>query len=150
MAESERKDMAAPWELILFSKTVHVLHRFPDGNGKTGAFRMAAHEAHSLASKMESAYPRIPGKVHSNSDLSPPSPSVVATGTKCPPGTALTPFTTCSSNIYQRLKRTLECSLNGLYHKRFMVTSRKQAAHKHVRAKGCFVDAKGVLRCLLW
>ena len=61
---------------------------------------MASHEALSVASKMELAYPRIPGEVHSNSNLSPSSPSVVATGGKCHPGTALAPITACPSNIY--------------------------------------------------
>ena len=65
-----------------------------------GVVRTSTQEAHSVVSKMELVYPRIPGDVYPNSDLSPPASSMVNTGGEHPPGTALTPFITRSLNIY--------------------------------------------------
>ena len=79
---------------------------------------MPTHEAHSVASEKELAYPRIPGEVYPNSHLCAPSSSLVATGGECP-GTGLAPLTAQPSNIYRRLKRrcghSQDCTSRGLW-----------------------------------
>ena len=126
MADIERQD-TPPRKAILLSKIVHV----PHGNRKTGAFRKTT-QTHSMAPQKELAHPRISREMHSDSRRPSPSPEVVATGGQCPLRTAPTPFAKCSSTVYRRLKRRLGLSLRGSYRKRFMVSARKQAAHKHV------------------
>ena len=53
-------------------------------------------------------------------------------------------FATRASAVYRRLKRRLGRSLRGSYHKRLMVSARKQATHEHVIAQGRVVGPKRV------
>ena len=69
MPEPEQQDTSAPWAPMLFGKTFHVLYRSPDDNRETGAVGTATHEAHSVASKMELAYSRIPVEMPSDYNL---------------------------------------------------------------------------------
>ena len=63
---------------------------------------------------------------------------------KCPKGSALTPPATRSSNLYRRLKRRLGCSLRRLHSKRYLVSARKQVAHKLLRTKSRVVSTKKI------
>ena len=69
---------------------------------------------------------------------------MVVTEEQCPPRAAPTSFTTCSSTVYQRLKRRLGHSLMRSYRKGFLVSARKQTTHKHIRAQGRVVGPKRV------
>ena len=75
---------------------------------------------------------------------SPPVPAVVDPRGKCPKGSALTPPATRSSNLYRRLKRRLGCSLRRLHSKRYLVSARKQVAHKLLRTKSRVVSTKKI------
>ena len=88
--------------------------------------------------------PRISGKGDPNSEVSPPVPAVVDPRGKCPKGSALTPPATRSSNLYRCLKRRLGCSLRRLHSKRYLVSARKQVAHKLLRTKSRVVSTKKI------
>ena len=88
--------------------------------------------------------PRISGKGDPNSEVSPSVPAVVDPRGKCPKGSALTPPATRSSNLYRRLKRRLGCSLRRLHSKRYLVSARKQVAHKLLRTKSRVVSTKKI------
>ena len=74
----------------------------------------------------------------------PSVPAVVDPRGKCPKGSALTPPATRSSNLYRRLKRRLGCSLRRLHSKRYLVSARKQVAHKLLRTKSRVVSTKKI------
>ena len=83
-------------------------------------------------------------KKHWRVPESPSAPAVVDPGGKCPEGSTLTPPTTRSANLYRRLKRRLGCSLRRLHSKRYLVSARKQVAHKLLRTKSRVVSTKKI------
>ena len=88
----------------LFSQTVHVPNQTPYGNRETGMGRSPPHETRSVAPEATLAYTRESGKDYSNPSLSPPTPRLVVRREQCTQGSALTPPSTCSTDIYRRLK----------------------------------------------
>ena len=131
-------------EQILPSENFHVSYRSTHCDRKTGAPRQAAHETYSVAPQETLESPRISGKGDPNSKVSPSVPAVVDPRRKCPKGSTLTPPTTRSSNLYRRLKRRLGCSLRRLHSKRYLVSARKQVAHKLLRTKSRVVSSKKI------
>ena len=97
----------------LFGQAVHVSHRAPYGNRKTGMGRSPPHETHSVASEATLACPREFGKSYSNPPLSPPTSRLVAGGEQYSQGSALAPPSTRSADIYRRLKQRLGRTLRG-------------------------------------
>ena len=85
-------DPFSPRKTILLSETVHVPHRSPNSNRKTGAVRKITHETHSVAPQTELAHSRISREKHFDSRLPSPSLEVVATEGQCPPRAAPTPL----------------------------------------------------------
>ena len=102
------------------------------------------HETYSVAPQETLESPRISGKGDPNSEVSPSVLAVVDPRGKCPKGSALTPPATRSSNLYRRLKRRLGCSLRRLHSKRYLVSARKQVAHKLLRTKSRVVSTKKI------
>ena len=131
-------------EQILPSENFHVSYRSSHCDRKTGDPRQTAHETYSVAPQETLESPRISGKGDPNSEVSPSVPAVVDPRGKCPKGSALTPPATRSSNLYRRLKRRLGCSLRRLHSKRYLVSARKQVAHKLLRTKSRVVSTKKI------
>ena len=131
-------------EQILPSENLHVSYRSTHCDRETGAPRQTAHETYSVAPQETLESPGISGKGDSNSGVSPSAPAVVDPGGKCPEGSTLTPPTTRSANLYRRLKRRLGCSLRRLHSKRYLVSARKQVAHKLLRTKSRVVSTKKI------
>ena len=131
-------------EQILPSENLHVSYRSTHCDRETGAPRQTAHETYSVAPQETLESPGISGKGDSNSEVSPSAPAVVDPRGKCPKGSTLTPPTTRSTNLYRRLKRRLGCSLRRLHSKRYLVSARKQVAHKLLRAKSRVVSTKKI------
>ena len=136
------KNNSAFTEQILPSENFHVSYRSSHCDRKTGDPRQTAHETYSVAPQETLESPRISGKGDPNSEVSPSVPAVVDPRGKCPKGSALTPPATRSSNLYRRLKRRLGCSLRRLHSKRYLVSARKQVAHKLLRTKSRVVSTK--------
>ena len=131
-------------EQILPSENFHVSYRSSHCDRKTGDPRQTAHETYSVAPQETLESPRISGKGDPNSEVSPSVPAVVDPRGKCPKGSAPTPPATRSSNLYRRLKRRLGCSLRRLHSKRYLVSARKQVAHKLLRTKSRVVSTKKI------
>ena len=138
------KNNSAFTEQILPSENFHVSYRSSHCDRKTGDPRQTAHETYSVAPQETLESPRISGKGDPNSEVSPSVPAVVDPRGKCPKGSALTPPATRSSNLYRRLKRRLGCSLRRLHSKRYLVSARKQVAHKLLRTKSRVVSTKKI------
>ena len=138
------KNNSAFTEQILPSENFHVSYRSSHCDRKTGDPRQTAHETYSVAPQEALESPRISGKGDPNSEVSPSVPTVVDPRGKCPKRSALTPPTTRSSNLYRRLKRRLGCSLRRLHSKRYLVSTRKQVAHKLLRTKSRVVSTKKI------
>ena len=80
----------------------------------------------------------VPNSLH-------PLSKVVAEGKQCATRSTITPSKTCSANIYRRIKRRV-----GRAHcKGNLVPSRKQVAHKPLRAKSSISSSKRVSNPLL-
>ena len=127
------KNNSAFTEQILPSENFHVSYRSSHCDRKTGAPRQTAHETYSVAPQEALESPRISGKGDPNSEVSPSVPAVVDPRGKCPKGSALTPPATRSSNLYRRL-----------HSKRYLVSARKQVAHKLLRTKSRVVSTKKI------
>ena len=81
--------------------------------------------------------------------VAPPPPKVVAGGKQCTSRSTITPSKTCSANFYRHIKRRVGHSLRRVHCKRYLVPSRKQAAHKQFRAKSSLSSSKRVSSPLL-
>ena len=88
--------------------------------------------------------PRITGKGDTGSQVPPPPSKVVAGGKQCATRSTITPSTTCSADLYRRIKRRVGRSRRRPYCKRNLVPSREQVTHKPLRAKGCISSSKRV------
>ena len=142
--ESISEAHPSPGTGMLHSQAVHVFNRPSDSNRKTSSIGTAAHVAHSMAPEKALACPRISGKGHSNSFISPCTSKVVVGPDQGALRSTLTPSSTRPSTVYRRLKRRLGRSLRRLHGKRSLVRVRKRLAHKFVRAQGSPADLKTV------
>ena len=115
--------------------TVHVPHRSSHSNRKASPPRATSHEAHTVALQKQLEGPRITRQGDPSSQVAPPPPKVVARGKQCATRLTLTPSKTCSANIYGCIKRRVGRSLRRAHCKGNLVPSRKQVAHKSLRAK---------------
>ena len=134
--ESISETQPSPGTGMLYSQAAHVFNRPSDSNRKTSSIGATAYEAHSMAPKKALACPRISGKGHSNSSISPCTSKVVVGPGQGALRSTLTPSSTRPSTVYRRLKRRLGRSLRRLHGKRSLVRVRKRLAHKFVRAQG--------------
>ena len=126
----------------LFGQAVHVSHRAPYGNIKTGMGRSPPHETHSVASEATLACPREFGKSYSNPPLCPPTSRLVARGGQYSQGSALAPPSTRAADIYRRLKRRLGRTLSGVHGKRRLVRTRKPSPHQFHQLKAVLLALK--------
>ena len=142
--ESISETQPSPGTGMLYSQAAHVFNRPSDSNRKTSSIGATAYEAHSVAPKKALACPRISGKGHSNSPISPCTSKVVVGPGQGALRSTLTPSSARPSTVYRRLKRRLGRSLRRLHGKRSLVRVRKCLAHKFVRAQGSPAGLKTV------
>ena len=93
--------------------------------------------------------PRVTRKGDPGPQLPPPPSKVVAGGKQGATRSTITPSKTCSANIYRHIKRRVGRSLRRAHCKGNLVPSRKQVAHKPLRAKSSFSSSKRVSNPLL-
>ena len=123
---------------------IYVPHRSTHSNRKTSPLRATTHETHTVALEKQLEGPRITGKGDTGSQVPPPPSKVVAGGKQCATRSTITPSTTCSADLYRRIKRRVGRSLGRPYCKRNLVPSREQVTHKPLRAKDCISSSKRV------
>ena len=123
---------------------LHVPDRFTDCHRKTGSYGQITHEAYTVAPQEQLENTGNFGEDHPHSKITPPTSEMVAGGGQCYHRSTLTPSSTCSANIYRRIKRRVGRSLKRAYGKGKLVTPRKQTAHKLPRVEGSSPGIKRV------
>ena len=144
LAGLDRQDQINDVGSGLSGPEIHVPHRSPHSNRKTSPLRATPHETHTVALEKQLEGPRVTGKGDPGPQVPPPSSKVVAGGKQCATRSTITPSKTCSADLYRRIKRRVGRSLGRPYCKGNLVPSRKQVAHKPLRAKSSFSSSKGV------
>ena len=86
-------------------------------------------------------YPGVIGEDHPDSQVPSSSLTLVVKGRKHPAGPAPAPPSSRCSDLYRRIKRRLGCTFRRLYHKGWLIRSRKQL---HIN----FLELKAVLLAL--
>ena len=115
---------------------LHVPDRVTHGHRKTGSYGQIAHETYSVAPQEQLEDTGNVGEDYSHSKITSPTSEMVAGGKQCYQRSNLTPSSTCSANLYRRLKRRVGRSLKRAYGKGSLVTTREQTANKLPRVKG--------------
>ena len=144
LADLDRQDQIHNVGSGLPGPTIHVPHRPAHSNRKTSPLRATSHETHTVALEKQLEGPRVTGKGDTGPQVPPPPPKVVAGGKQCASRSTITPFKTCSANLYRRIKRRVGRSLRRAHCKGNLVPSREQAAHKPLRAKSSISSSKRV------
>ena len=103
---------------------------------KTGSYGQTTHEAYTVAPQEQLEDAGNVGEGHSHSKITSPTSEMVAGGRQCDQRSSPTPSSTCSANLYRRIKRRVGRSLKRTYGKGTLVTPREQTAHKLPRVKG--------------
>ena len=75
-------------------------------------------------------------KIIPYSPLSPSTPGLLVRREQCTQGSALAPPSTCSIDIFRRLKRRLGHTLRGIHDKRRLVRTRKSSPHQFLGVQG--------------
>ena len=149
LAGLDRQDPVCTVQSGMPGPTVHVPHRSSHSNRKTSTPRATSHEAHTMALEKQLEGPRITRQGDPSPQVVPPPPKVVAGGKRCATRSTSAPSKTCSANIYRCIKRRVGHSLKRAHCKGNLVPSRKQVAHKSLRAKGSLSSSKRVSKPLL-
>ena len=137
LADLDRQDQINTVGSGMPGPIVHAPHRSRShSNRKTSPPRATSHKAHTVALEKQLEGTRVTRKVDPSPQLPPPTSKVVVGGKQCATRSTVTPSKTCSANIYRRIKRRVRRSLRRAYCKGNLVPSRKQVAHKSLRAKG--------------
>ena len=144
LADLDRQDQINTLGSGMPGPEIYVPHRATHSNRKTSPLRATTHETHTVALEKQLEGPRITGKGDTGSQVPPPPSKVVAGGKQCATRSTITPSTTCSADLYRRIKRRVGRSLGRPYCKRNLVPSREQVTHKPLRAKGCISSSKRV------
>ena len=128
---------------------VYVPNRFANSHRKTSSPRTSPHETNQMAFEKQLEGTRIPGEGDPGSQVLAPSSTVVVRRHKCAHRPTSTPSTTCSADLYRRIKRRVGHSLRRAHCKRNMVAARKQAAYKPPRTQSSLSSFKRVPKPLL-
>ena len=118
LADLDRQDQINTVGSGMPGPEIYVAHRATHSNRKTSPFRATTHETHTVALEKQLEGPRITGKGDTGSQVPPPPSKVVAGGKQCATRSAITPSTTCSADLYRRIKRRVGRSLGRPYRKR--------------------------------
>ena len=115
---------------------LHVPDRAFDCHGKTGTHGQITYETHTVAPQEQMENPTDFGEDHSHTQITPLTSEMVAGGGQCYHRPTPTPSSTCTANLYRRIKRRVGRSFKRAYGKGKLVTPRKQIAHKLSRVEG--------------
>ena len=144
VAKPTRKDTGTYLPTGLLSKGVHVLDRPVNSHKKASPPGQTTHEAHPMASQKQLEDTGIVRKTDSPTQISTSSLAMVAKGRQCPHRPTITPHSTCSANLYRRIKRRVGRSLKRVHCQRNMVPTGKQITYKLPRTKSSFSNFKRV------
>ena len=111
LADLDRQDQINTVGSGLPGPTIHVPHRSTHSNRKASPLRATTHETHTVALEKQLEGPRITGKCDPGPQVPPPPSKVVAGGKQCATRSTITPSTTCSADLYRRIKRRVGRSL---------------------------------------
>ena len=136
VAEPSTKTMGNVVTTGLSGPAVHVSDRSTNGHRKTSSPRPVAHETYTVARQELLEDTRVSRKSDSNSQLSAPSFTMVATGRQRSHGPTITPSKACYTDLYRRMKRRVGRSLKRAHCQRYLVTARKQTAYKLFGTQG--------------
>ena len=148
VADPQNKDSDIVSPTGLSGQAVHVPDRSVNSHRKASSPRQTTYETHTMASQKQLESTRITRKGHSNTQILAPPPTVVVGGEQHAARSTITPSKTCSADLYRRIKRRVGRSLKRAHGQRFLVTTRKQAAHKLSSVKGSLSGSKRVPRPL--
>ena len=144
VAKPTRKDTGAHLPTGLLGKGADVLDRPFNSHRKASSSGQTTHEAHPMASQKELENTRIVGKTDSHTQISTSSLTMVARRRQCPHRPTITPYTTCSANLYRRIKRRVGRSLKRVHCQRNLVPTGKQIAYKLPGTKNSLSGSKRV------
>ena len=139
---SQKQNNRLAGQKYLSSPAVDVPYRSVNSYRKTGPSRQTSYEAHTMAPQKQLEGPRITRKGDTSPHGTSPTLKMVDGGEQCAPRSTITPFKTCSADIYRRIKRRVGRSLRRAYCKRNLVTSRNQTTHKLSGVKGSLPGLK--------
>ena len=111
---------------------------------KTSSSGQTTHEAHPMASQKKLENTGIVRKTDSPTQISTSSFKMVARRRQCPHRPAITPYATCSANLYRRIKRRVGRSLKRVHCQRNLVPTGKQITHKLPGTKSSLSGSKRV------
>ena len=135
LADSAKQNTGDSFKSSMPGPESNIPDRPTHGYRKASTFGQVTHEAHTVASEEQLESTRNSGESHSHSKITPHTLTVVAGGKQRNHRTTPTPFGTCVTNLYRRIKRRVGHSLKGAHDKGKLVTPRKQTAHKLPRVK---------------
>ena len=144
VAESQNKDSGYLGPTDLSGPAVYVLDRSLNSHRKTSSPRPTPHETHSVAPQKQLEGTGIFGKDHPSTQVPAPTSTVVVRRKQCFARSTTTPNKTCSANLYRRVKRRVGRSFKRAHCKGFLVSARKQTAHKLSGVKSSFPSFKRV------
>ena len=130
VAKPTRKDTGAHLPTGLLGKAAGVLDRPFNSHRKASSSGQTSHEAHPMASQTQLENTGVVGKTDSPTQISTSSLTMVARRRQCPHRPTITPYATCSANLYRRIKRRVGRSLKRVHCQRNLVPTGKQIAHK--------------------
>ena len=143
-----RENLRNPVSTGLSGPAVHVPDWSANSHRKASLSRPASHETHTVASQKQLESAGSTGEGHSGTQIPSPSFGVVVGRTQCTARSTTASIKTRTANLYRRVKRRVGCSPWPTYRKRFLVSTRKETAHKLSGAKGSLSSPKRVPRSL--
>ena len=150
VADPPRENLGDPVSTDLSSPAVHVPDWSANSHRKASLPRPASYETHTVASQKQLESAGSTGKVHSGTQIPPPSFGMVVGRKQCTARSTTASIKTRTANLYRRVKRRVGCSPWRTYRKRFLVGTRKQTPHKLSGVKGSLSSPKGFPNISVW
>ena len=144
VAKPTGKDTGTHLPTGLFGKGTDVLDRPFNSHRKTSSSGQTTHEAHPMASQEKLENTGIVRKTDSPTQISTSSFTMVARRRQCPHRPAITPYATCSADLYRRIKKRVGRSLKRVHCQRNLVPAGKQITHKLPGTKSSLSGSKRV------
>ena len=148
MADPPRENLGNPVPTNLSGPAVHVPDWSANSHRKTSLSWPTSYETHTVTSQKQLESAGSTGEGHSGTQIPSPSFGVVVGRTQCTARSTTASVKTRTANLYRCVKRRVGCSPWRTYHKRFLVSTRKQPSHKLSGAEGSLSSPKRVPRSL--
>ena len=147
VAEPSRESTETAIHFGLSGLAIHVLERSANSHRKASSPRPDAYETHTGAFQKLLEGTGISRKSDPYSQITAPTPTIVAGGRQCASRSTITPNKTCSADLYYRcIERRVGRSLKQTHCKKNLVHSRKQAANKLSGTQNSLSSLKRVSR----